>query len=408
MKSINVVGGGFSGLTVALFLAHKGFKVCLYEKQNRLGGLLGTHKTPHGLAEQAANGMISTESSQALFKELGLKPLGPLKTARSRFIFDGRPKRWPLQALESVLFAARVGYKLFRKGKSEFLPASGETLQSWGLKNLGSAATFKILEPAMQGIYANELKDLSASLILNPLLKKAQAPKKSPYKGQITAEQGMQDLINALEKKLRQLGVEIHLGQELDLQNLQVPTVLATSLKDTQNLLKDVLPEVGELFNQTQMSSLISVKVFFAETPSEHQGFGVLIPRDQNLRTYGVLRNSFIFTGRDQNYNETWILGGLDNEDLLTLNDSELMDLILKERRQIFGLDHPPLSYLIHRWPQALPVYNTELESALNNLKKINHQAPIYLHGNYLGGIGLSKILERSHSLANRLEKVYG
>lgn len=407
MTTINIIGGGFAGLTLALQLAKKNFEVHIYEKQNRLGGLLGTHKTPFGPAEQAANGMISTPEAEELFSELQLTPVSPLKTARNRFIFDQRPKKWPLGRLDSLKLLSRVGLKYVRKGKTDFFPKSQQTLESWGLENVGSAATYKILEPAMQGIYANEVQDLSASLILNPLLKK-QRQQRSKYKGQISGPNGMQDLIDALEKKLRDLGVKIHLNTELDLHTVNTPTVIATSLKAAQNLLQPVLPEVSEVFAQTEMSSLISVKLFFEQTPAKYQGFGVLIPRKQGLRTYGILRNSFIFAGRDQTYNETWILGGLRNEDLLKLNDQDLINLILEERKTVFKEEQTLLSHLIDRWPQALPVYNIELENALKNLKHINHSAPLYLHGNYLGGLGLSKILERSINLANKLERVYG
>lgn len=407
-SSINIVGGGFAGLTLALQLAKKNFKVHLYEKQNRLGGLIGTVNTPYGLAEQAANGMIATPAAQALFEDLGLKPLAPLPTARNRYIYNNKPTRWPLSKFESIGFFSSIGWRYARNGKMDFLPEKGQTLEAWGLAKIGHAATFKILEPAMQGIYANELKDLSASLILNPLLKKRSHQPKSKYKGQITGAEGMQDLINALETKLRNLGVEIHLNTELNLKNLNTPTVIATSMANCMELLAPVLPEIPEVFTKSQMSSLISVKVFFSETPKTHQGFGVLIPRQQGLRAYGILRNSFIFANRDQTYNETWILGGLRNEDLLQLGDQELLDLILKEREKVFQSNQEPISHVIHRWPQALPVYNVHLEEALRNLKHVNHNKLIYLHGNYLGGLGLSKILERSHTLANQLESVYG
>ena len=39
-KQIAVMGGGPAGLTAAAFLRKKGFKVTIYEKHNKLGGLL--------------------------------------------------------------------------------------------------------------------------------------------------------------------------------------------------------------------------------------------------------------------------------------------------------------------------------------------------------------------------------
>ena len=38
--SIGIVGGGFLGMTLALFLSEKGFRVSLIEKDSKLGGLV--------------------------------------------------------------------------------------------------------------------------------------------------------------------------------------------------------------------------------------------------------------------------------------------------------------------------------------------------------------------------------
>jgi oxygen-dependent protoporphyrinogen oxidase len=59
------------------------------------------------------------------------------------------------------------------------------------------------------------------------------------------------------------------------------------------------------------------------------------------------------------------------------------------------------VDYRIHRWKNALPLYDVELEKVLRDLKKLPKD--LYLHGNYMGGIGLSKILDRSKELAEEI-----
>ncbi len=169
MKKVSVVGAGFAGLTVSLKLAQKGFQVDLYESSARVGGLLGTDYTEYGLAEHAANALLRTDLAESLFRDIELTPLFPLETAKKRFIFRGKPKTWPLSLLETLGMILKAGpHLIFRKLK----PQNGETLQTWGNNHLGLKATRFLLEPAMQGIYGNELSGLSASLILGPLFKK--------------------------------------------------------------------------------------------------------------------------------------------------------------------------------------------------------------------------------------------
>ena len=43
-KSAAIIGGGIAGLTSAIYLAERGFEVSVFEKNNYLGGKLGSWK----------------------------------------------------------------------------------------------------------------------------------------------------------------------------------------------------------------------------------------------------------------------------------------------------------------------------------------------------------------------------
>ncbi|MGZ3774326.1 MAG: protoporphyrinogen/coproporphyrinogen oxidase [Pseudobdellovibrionaceae bacterium] len=405
-KKVSVIGGGFAGLTISLRLAQKGFEVDLFESSNRVGGLLGTDRTEHGIAERAANALICTESSTALFTELDLAPSIPLKSAKKRFLFRKKPRVWPLNLFETLGFITKIFPSLL-KGKKSFAPLPTETLQNWGLRKLGPAATRYILGPAMQGIYGNEISGLSASLILGPLFSKRKSGK---YKGLLTGPGGMQDLIDHLERKIIDLGVRIHLNSSIRPENISGPLVIATSAQAASSLLKNREPSTASLLEQIKMSSLISATIFFKETQKKFQGFGCLIPRGYSIKSLGVLINSYIFKDRNKVYNETWMLGGIKEGALLDLSDQQLIELILRERRRIFDIEETPLDYRINRWRNALPYYDINLEKVVDEIRK-NKTIPannVYLHGNYLNGIGLSKILEQSNLLAEIIASHHG
>ncbi|NUN05841.1 MAG: FAD-dependent oxidoreductase [Bdellovibrio sp.] len=404
MKKISIMGAGFAGMTLALQLAKKGFHVDLYEKSPRVGGLLGTDILDSGIAERAANALIRTDQVELLFQELGLTPVLPLETAKKRFLFRDSPRRWPLSFWETLCFISRLGTKMLR-GKKALAPRPQETLKTWGDRNLGSAPTQFILGPAMQGIYGNDVRGLSASLILGPLFHRK---KKNRYGGLMSGPQGMQNIVDHLEKRLRALGVQIHLNSSIDLKSLQHPVVIATSAAGAASLLAETAPSTSALLAKIRMSSLMSVTLFFAKAQSAYKGFGCLIPRDGNLQSLGILMNSYIFPHRDKVYNETWILGGIDNDTILNLSDDDLLRLLAQERHRILGHAESLVDFRVNRWKNALPYYDLQLEQAVNLLKTSPPPADIFLHGNYLSGIGLSKILDRSEELAQEIEKRYG
>ncbi|WP_374075662.1 NAD(P)/FAD-dependent oxidoreductase [Bdellovibrio bacteriovorus] len=404
MKKVSVIGAGFAGLTVSLRLAQKGFEVDLYESSSRVGGLLGTDITDYGIAERAANALIRTEKAEALFTELGLTPDLPLHSSKKRFLFRETPRAWPLNFLETLGFIARLLPKALR-GKKNFKPHKGETLQAWGQRNIGPQATRFILGPAMQGIYGNDISGLSASLILGPLFSKK---KKDRYKGLLTSPHGMQDLVDHLEVKLKEMGVKIHLNASVNPKSLSGPVVIATSAEAASRLLTDRHASVAALLKQIRMSSLMSVTLFFNKAQESFKGFGCLIPRGYGLKSLGVLMNSYIFQGRNKTYNETWILGGVEEDALMELPDQEILKLLAEERHRILGHKESLVDYRINRWKKALPYYNLQLEETLKRLGQMAPTQDLYLHGNYLGGIGLSKILERSEMIAEEIANQYG
>lgn len=396
MKRVQIVGGGFSGLTLAWYLAKSGAAVEIYEKSSRVGGLLGTRQTPHGISETAANALILTPAVENLFRELNLPLVTALKSSSRRFFWRGKLSQWPLRLHESIFFAFRL-FSSFVMKRKNLPPRTAETVEAWGQRNLGSAPTNYLLAPALQGIYAGDLKKLSASLILGPMFQK-----RKKYRGLATCEKGMQQLIDALETDLQAKGVKIHLNADFKAEQLSLATtVLACPPPVAAKLLENQNPEQSQALQQIFMPPLITATLFYNQGQKQKIGFGCLIPRGQSLRTLGVLMNSYIFPGRDVTYNETFILGGATDPDIMTLSDEELKQRLILERKTIFGAELSILHCEITRWPQALPHYDVNLEKML---PKIKAPARVHLHGNYLGGIGLSKILDRSQQLAEEIQ----
>ena len=97
---------------------------------------------------------------------------------------------------------------------------------------------------------------------------------------------------------------------------------------------------------------------------------------------------------------ETWILKSRESD------YAKIKDLVLEDHFKLHGLKEEAVEFLVNSWPKALPHYTLELEKLIhsdriNTLEKKN----IYLTGNYLGHLGLSRIIEANRKLAERISQ---
>jgi len=395
MNQVTVVGGGFSGLVTSYYLAKSGVGVRLIEKQNRLGGLIGTIETPAGPVELAASGIRSSARLEALCADLDLPLLETKKTSRARYLYRGGPRRWPLGAVESLEFGGRLAGNLLA---GRFRPRPDETIDQWASRVLGKSASRYVVGAALQGIYAGDPKQLSASLIFG----KREKPAKGQRKGLVAPELGMSQMIDALEQKLVSLGVEIEKGVSADA-DLGGTVVVCTSAKDAGDLIRKRSPEAASTLDRIEMLPLIRVTAFYTASENTIGGFGVLFPRGQGVKALGVLFNTNIFANRGTGHSESWIYGGGEDRDVMDLDDDALFALVVRDRRQLYGRAAEPSGIYPQRWPIALPHYDVKLEGLLRT--GIDTPPNTFLVGNYLRGIGLPLLLEKGWDVAQRVQR---
>ena len=393
MKQITVVGGGFSGLVTAYYLAKHDLPVRLVEKQDRLGGLIGTLDTPQGPVELAASGIRASARLEALCNDLDLPLIPSKKESRARYLYRGKPRQWPLGPVESLGFASRLAGNVAIR---QFRPRPEETIHEWASRVLGSNAANFIVGAALQGIYAGDPNDLSANLIFG----KRQKPEKGEMKGLVAPTKGMSQLVDALEQKLRSLGVEIETGVEID-GDLDGPVVISTSARDAVPLVRKRSTEAANKIERIEMLPLVRVTAFYPKSENSIGGFGILFPRHQGVRALGVLFNTNIFENRGEGHSESWIYGGATDRDVVDLDDEELFALVAKDREVVYGRAVDATAMYPQRWPYALPHYDVRLENLLK--EGIDSPSNTFLAGNYLRGIGLPMLIERGAAVAGEV-----
>ncbi len=399
MTNIRVVGAGFSGLVTAYYLARDGFEVQICEQSARAGGLIKTIRTPHGLVETAANGLLNSTRLEALCADIGVPLLATRRDGRKRFIFRGQPRQLPLNASDVFTLGVRLA-----ASATSLSPRQFETIAEWGRRVLGRGATNYLLIPALGGIYAGDPERLSASLIFGraalPDHLRTNRPARATVRGTVAPPHGMQQLVDGLSDYLKRAGVEFVFNRHAQAEANE-PTVVCLSARNAAEFLADIAPEVSHALRGVEMLSLVTATSFYAPEAARRKGFGCLFPRGQGFRARGVLFNDCIFEGRGPARSETWIFGGALDPEIVTLGDQDLAQLIADEREQFFGHNDPVLDVQITRWPDALPHYSIELERILTTLPP--PPPNIALVGNYLGRIGLTKIVERAACVVEEL-----
>ncbi len=427
MKNVTIVGAGFSGMSLAYYLVKKGCVVTVLEKKSQAGGMLSTKLTANGLVESAANGFLNTARVEKFLKEINSPYTGSSEASKKRYIFRNRPRKWPFSFFESIKLIVRL-IAFLPKKKINKMAQPRESVVGWADLNFTSAFADYLLAPALQGIYAGDINKLSASLVINPILNRKKEKKLSSH-SLLSGQQGMSEVINHLKNLLIEKGVRFQFNSDLP-SAVSLSTdhiVIATSSVDAERILRQlsedkllaaqVLPiSAGEmnssevfksnadLLKKVETCPLITVTCFFSETPKRYKGFGVLFPRLQNVRALGVLMNNIIFQrssfADNPKHSETWIFGGALDKDVLKLSDEQIKSLILEDRKRVFSSSQEILEIHVTRWPQALPHYSIEHEKIISEMSPMKG---LTLHGNYLGNIGLSRILEKSEELAHKI-----
>lgn len=398
-RRIQVVGGGFSGLALAYFLGREGFHVKIVEKSGHFGGMLHTTSTPFGLAESAANALISNALVEETAIELGIELVPTLAEAKKRYIFRrGSPRRWPLSGKATLRFLGETVPR-FLVNRGAFLPKAGESVQAWGQRTLGRETTDYLLVPGLSGVYAGRPEELSASLILKRFLSGGKKAAKGRLRGSVAPIRGMGEWARGFRLWLELHGMEF--GQEAE---EGARTVVALPPHQAAQFLKGKAPALAADLEKIEMLPLVSVTCFFPKSPGI-DGFGCLFPRGEGFRVLGILANDRIFPGRagDGYISETWIFGGATDREILRRSDEEILSLIQSERARIMGRATAIAHAEIHRWPSAIPHYNIALEKMLAGRDQLS-EGNFTLFGTYLGDLGLARVMLRAQESARNLK----
>ncbi|MBL7717039.1 MAG: FAD-dependent oxidoreductase [Bdellovibrionales bacterium] len=339
-KSI-VIGGGIAGLIAAYRLVQAGQTVQIYEKSNRLGGLIQTRVLDAGLpsmrlAETAAHSFLASPDVLKFCEELAVDCVQVRPGCKGRFVlWRGRARSLP-GGIFGLLGPIGFLGLLFRVLLARFR-APGN-LRAWGDRHLGRRATDLLLVPFLRGIYGARPDDLNVEMTFPRLVglpghslasrwigekitRRVKVPAALDRRARskmVAPRLGMESLVRALEAKLRASGrCEIFLGQELD------PGVLNTRLGPNSSdanwvfalpapalceivarieTLEGIEPTFSASLRRVKQVPLTTITVFVKDSVFRRgapKGVGILIPEaEKGRQCLGILFNSSSWEGR--------------------------------------------------------------------------------------------------------------
>ncbi|OYZ19262.1 MAG: hypothetical protein B7Y39_12050 [Bdellovibrio sp. 28-41-41] len=287
---IRIIGAGFSGLSLAYFFTKLGNPVTVVEKKSRTGGVISSEYRSDMLIESAANGFLASEKLEDLFADIGIQPLSPKKESRKKYIFRKGLRRWPLSFDETIMLFARVAFGFVTGGLK---PRGHESLKAWAQRVLGLAGNDYLIQPMVNGIFAQKTEILSAKLVLGSMFFKK---RRRHLKGLISAPNGMGEVIQKLESYLRNQGVLFELDKDEKTQpnTPQHNTFLAIDFESaisSFDFSKTQQPELKK--DDFKSLSLARVTLNFKNKVDQIDGFGVLFPNKE--REFFYLRCSSQF-----------------------------------------------------------------------------------------------------------------
>jgi oxygen-dependent protoporphyrinogen oxidase len=414
-KKVAIIGAGFSGLSLARYLVQAGISCEIFEATDRCGGLIKTERKEGLLVESAANAILASTEVEKLFSDLNIPFEKAGFKSNSRHIFRKKPSTFPFNFFEfSFLIFNFLKAIVLRNIK----PLEQESLTDWSLRVGGEKFRNYLLEPAVGGVYAASTHELSAFLVLAAFFNPELKVKKTKLKGSLSPTEGMQKIIDSLLEYLNSKEVRLHYNSKVKVEDLKNDfnfVVVAASLKNLKEIVNDQDYNLSNDYNQTSQLDISTVTI----APSKEKllkGFGCLFPRSENFKSLGVLFNTDIFANRGETASETWILPFVSD-------DEKVVQHVIANDRLRLHLEESDFKILnIQPWPKTLPTYNNELLLFLKGesfLKKQNEnslqvfiegarlkypQKFVYLTGNYLGGLGLSKILDYNLRLTQKIK----
>ena len=465
-RRVLVIGGGISGLTTAYFLVRdsrekaEDVDVRVVESSRRAGGTLGSEEVDGFVFERGPNGFLDgVPETIDLSRELGLEGdlLESSSQAKRRYLLKGGELRplpsKPGEFLKTPLLSLKGRLRVLAECFQPRARSGHEdSVASFGRRRLGVEATEILLDPLVTGIYGGDVERVSfpsafprlAELerkhgsLTKAIWRRVRQRRRARRNRDGTSGQGdkaagplgMGGKLRSFRGGLETLGRALseHLGERLSLKttvdavaaagdSLEVTyrggdkevfdsVVVAVPAPRAAALFGSSHPDLCQALDTVPYASVAVLCLGYLRQDIEHalDGYGFLVPRNQGLRTLGMIWTSSIFpehapAGR---VSLRVLVGGARDPEVVAKSAEDLLQLVVGEVGEVLGIRAEPVVQRVYRYTQGIPQYNVGHAARVQAIEKQRWRVPaLYLTGNAYRGVGLNDCVRESQRISD-------
>lgn len=445
-NSIAILGAGITGLSIAYALQKKGTDVTIYEKENRAGGVIQTHRDNGWLAEKGPNTMLVRDQRiWDLLDELELSNaiIKPDEEAKKRYVLrDGELHAMPMSFIDFIrtdLLSASAKFHLLKEPFISQPAKDDESIAGFIQRRLGGELLDYAVNPLVSGIYAGDPKQLSVKHTFSSLFEMEQEhgsitkgfikkKKSSAADGAlISFKEGLQQLPETLASKLGDsilLGSEVHKIKKTAADWIVEVKKGGSATENHHSVIISTLPthQLPNVWSGTKARKSIDqltnidyvpmsvLALGFKREQIQHplDGFGMLIPEKEPFSMLGCLFSSSLFVRRAPKDHVllTCFTGGARNPDVAAVPTEQLIKKAIPQLDALLGVNGQPVFHYHTFWEQAIPQYSVGYDRYLESMKQTETVNPgFFLVGNFRGGVSVPNCILNGFEMAEQVQQ---
>lgn len=454
-KRVVVVGGGITGLAAAYYLQKAAktsqlpLAVTLIEATPRLGGKIRTIKKNGLIIEKGPDSFLARkESAIRLVREVGLSDqLVHSKSGQPYALVNGKLHPIPSGSVIGVptKILPFITTNLFsitgkiRAGADLFLPNTnlkGDTsLGGFFRHRLGDEIVENLIEPLLSGIYAGDIDKLSLRATLPQLnkagrkhrslilgLKEITSALTNESGGLLTLKEGLEELIEAIEKRLD--GGSVLKGLRVRHIERQADGKFFLALNDGGRILSDgviittphlTLPAMMpqhrffDVLKEMPAMSVATITMSFPEETVSQSiaGSGFVVSRNSDVTITACtwLHKKWPHIAPSGKALLRCYVGRAGDEAIVDLSDAEIERIVLEDLKKVISLSAKPEFTVVSRWKNAIPQYTIGHNERIETIEEqLYEQLPgCFIAGSSFRGIGIPDCIEQGEEAARKV-----
>lgn len=460
MFHVTIIGGGISGLATAFYLQEKSrehnkeIQYTLVESAPYFGGKITTERVGEFVIEGGPDLMLTQKPwGVKLCQDLGLggRLISTNDDLRQTFLLQNGnlvpfPNDFTLLPTRLTSFVRSPMFSIWGKlriGMDLIIPRrrelGDESLADFIRRRFGQETVEKIGGPLLAAIHQADPERLSLlatfprfatmeqehSSLIRAM--RVQKRKQSPSNDKPPAmfkslKLGLGEMVEALAKRLNgdlRAGSPVtnvrpcNEGYEVTLSDKIFPTnalVLAVPAYVASELVNPFASELGEILGTIRYVSSGTVSLGYrkAEVENQHDlnGFGFLVPESEGRSISGCTWSSSKLQCRapDDGVLIRAFVGGHGQEDIISLDDGDLVQVVRREIGDIMGITAEPIVQRIHRWPQGRPQYDVGHLDRVAKIEALADTIPgLFLTGSAYRGSGIPDCVKEALNTVDRI-----